>query len=418
MEKTNQYTLFELNEYIRRIIALNFSEALWISCEIAQVNESRGHVYLSLVEKTETNLLGKTEDKIVAQSEAVIWARDHRKLKRKLGVLYNQILQPGLEILIAAQVDFHERFGLKLIVQDINPAFTIGKLELRKQETLSTLKKKGLLGKNKNTKLPPVLQRIAVISSERAAGYQDFQKQLQANSYGYEIEGILLNAAMQGDNVRAEVIHRLEEANSAESNFDCIVIIRGGGAKLDLLAFDDEALCTAIANCKIPVITGIGHDMDESIADQVSYVALKTPTAVAEWIIEQNLHFEMEVMECGRIIKVLAQNQLSEEFQQLERWTQGVELNVKNQLLNQNRILDYIEKELPLGAKRSLKHENQQLNQLETILQLLSPEEILKRGFSMTLKNGKPIKSAKDLKENDQIQSIFKDGSIISKVIK
>ncbi|MFT5164981.1 MAG: exodeoxyribonuclease VII large subunit [Saprospiraceae bacterium] len=419
MEKTDRYTLFELNEYIRRVMALNFSEALWISCELAQVSESRGHMYLSLVQKEEGDtVIGDGEGKIIAQSEAVIWATDHRRLKRKLGSQFTQILQAGLEVLISVQVDFHERYGLKLIIKDIDPAFTIGKLELRRQETLQHLKKKGLLEKNKQRNLPPVLQRIAVISSERAAGFQDFQKQLVDNPYGYFIDFILLNAAMQGDNVKSEVIQRLEEINQNESYFDCAVIIRGGGAKLDLVAFDDADLCTAIANCKIPVVTGIGHDIDETISDLVAFYSLKTPTAVAEWIIQGNLYFEMEVLENGRAIKMLSQRLISEQYLEVERISQVLKLSAKSQLQNQNRLLDYIEEELPRNSSKHLKNENKLLHHLETILDLLNPEKVLQRGFSMTLKDGKPVTNAKDLKPDDLIASVFADGRVKSKVIK
>jgi exodeoxyribonuclease VII large subunit len=419
VEQTDRYTLFELNEYIRRIIALNFSEVLWISCELAQVSESRGHMYLSLVEKEEgDSTLENPDGKIIAQSEAVIWATDHRRLKRKLGAQFTQILKSGLEVLISVQVDFHERYGLKLIIKDIDPAFTVGKLELRRQETLQDLKRRGLLEKNKQRNLPLVLQRIAVISSERAAGFQDFQKQLLDNPYGYFIDFIFLNAAMQGDNVKSEVIQRLTEINANEAGFDCAVIIRGGGARLDLIAFDDADLCTAIANCKIPVITGIGHDIDETISDLVAFHSLKTPTAVAEWLIQRNLYFEMELLDLGRSIKVLSQDLMSEQYLKVERISQLLQLNANGQLQNQHRLLEYIEDELPRNSLKRLKDENKQLNHLETILDLVTPEKILQRGFSMTLKNGKPVTNANDLKQDDLIESVFTKGSVKSKVIK
>jgi len=226
VDQPTRYTLFELNEYVRRIMALNFPDALWISGELAQVNESRGHYYLSLVQKEEPDSLF-AEDKILARSEAVIWAMDFRKLKRKLGVQFSQILKPGLEILIHAKVEFHERYGLKLRVIDIDPAFTVGKLEMKKQETLKQLRQNGLLDKNKELELPKVLQNIAVISSERAAGYQDFEQQLHGNPYGYKIDFKLFTAAMQGDLVRGEVINRLQMINDQSDFFDCVVIIRG-----------------------------------------------------------------------------------------------------------------------------------------------------------------------------------------------
>ncbi len=417
MDQPTRYTLFELNEYVRRIMALNFPDALWISCELAQVNESRGHYYLSLVQKEEPETLF-AEDKILAQSEAVIWAMDYRKLKRKLGSQFSQVLKPGLEILIHAKVEFHERYGLKLRVMDIDPAFTVGKLEMKKQETLKQLKQKGLLDKNKELELPKVLQNIAVISSERAAGYQDFHQQLIGNPYGYKIGFQLFTAAMQGDQVSREVVSRLKMINDQSDFFDCVVIIRGGGAKLDLHAFDDAELCTAIANCKVPVITGIGHDIDETIADLVAYQALKTPTAVAEWLVQQNLYFEMEVLEQGRSIKDLVQIILSENQFELESLSQALQLIAKGQIQNQDRLLNYIEEELPRNARSPIKNEDKSLEHLEAVLKLLNPEEVLKRGFSMTLKDGKPVKEASELKAEDVIESVFAKGKIKSRVIK
>ncbi|MFT5385671.1 MAG: exodeoxyribonuclease VII large subunit, partial [Saprospiraceae bacterium] len=220
------------------------------------------------------------------------------------------------------------------------------------------------------------------------------------------------------DNVKSEVIQRLEEINQNESYFDCAVIIRGGGAKLDLVAFDDADLCTAIANCKIPVVTGIGHDIDETISDLVAFYSLKTPTAVAEWIIQGNLYFEMEVLENGRAIKMLSQRLISEQYLEVERISQVLKLSAKSQLQNQNRLLDYIEEELPRNSSKHLKNENKLLHHLETILDLLNPEKVLQRGFSMTLKDGKPVTNAKDLKPDDLIASVFADGRVKSKVIK
>lgn len=399
-------------------MALNFPESLWISCELAQVSESRGHVYLSLVQKGLADELPGSPETILAQCEAVIWAKDHRRIKRQLGKTFQQILNPGLELLIQAKVEYHERYGLKLKVQDIDPAFTIGKLEMRRQATLKLLQENGLLGKNKQRLLPSVVQRIAVISSDRAAGFQDFKQQLNNNPYGYKIQFHLLSAAMQGDFVGKEVMKRLDQVNDQADYYDCAVIIRGGGARLDLVAFDDEALCTAIANCKLPVITGIGHEIDETLSDLVAYEALKTPTAVAEWIIQQNTFFEMNLVEYGQTIQALAQGLLTEKRFALERLQQEIQLNAKGRIQNQERLLSYIEEELPRNAALPLRNEHKVLEHFEALLKLLNPEEVLKRGFSMTMKGGKPITQSTDLNASDIIESVFADGRIKSKVIK
>ncbi len=417
--QNNRYTLFELNEHLRRVVALNFSDLIWITGELAQVSESRGHLFLSLIQKNTSEWPSEEEEEgnIIARSEAVIWSRAHRRLKRKLGAAFGKIMQSGFEVLLQVQVDFHERYGLKLLVQDIDPAFTVGKLEIRRQQTLQILQQQGLLDKNRQLQLPQVLQRIAVISSERAAGLQDFKDQLQNNPYAYHFEWTLFNAAMQGEAVHKEIPEQIEWINDQPGLFDCVVMIRGGGAKLDLLAFDDLDLCKAIANCKLPLITGIGHDIDQTIADLVAYENLKTPTAVAEWIVQHNLSFESEMIGYGTMIRQHAQQMIKEDLLELERLRQEFKINIQHQVKREDRMLEYIERELDRTTKFTLKNEMQKLSHLEALLRLLDPSEVLKRGFTMTLKDGKPVKQASDLEKADIIESVFKDRKITSKVV-
>ena len=186
------YSLFELNEFIRRIIALNLAEALWVQGEFAQVSESRGHYYINLIQKEDDN------NEIIAQASAILWAKDFRRLKREKGKTLNQLLQSGLQVLIKVRADFHERYGLKLIIEDIDPSYTLGQLELQRRAIIEKLHKEKLLHKNNQHPLPYVLQRIAVVSSSTAAGYQDFLKQLNNNPYGYTFNNKLFPAAVQG----------------------------------------------------------------------------------------------------------------------------------------------------------------------------------------------------------------------------
>jgi exodeoxyribonuclease VII large subunit len=398
-------------------MALNFTEAIWISCELAQVSVSRGHRYLSLIQKDEPDPILGDEGQIIAQSDAVIWAREYQILKRKLGTTVEQILQPGLEVLIKAKVEYHERYGFKLHIVEIDPAYTVGKLALQRQALIEKLQAKGLLERNKLLPIAPVLQRIAVISSLTAAGYQDFRQQLEQNAYGYHIGFTLFDAAMQGERVRLEVSRRIKEINRRSNEFDCVVLIRGGGAKLDLIAFDEEELCVALANCKLPLLTGIGHDIDETIADLLAHQSLKTPTAVAEWIIQYNLQFEVELLELARTIETLADNTLTNERFKLERITQQIPLNVKTVIHLQDRMLEYIAEELPKQGKRILSSAQKNLEHRQNILDLLNPAKILERGFSITMHNGKVAKAG-DLKEGHTMETILADGKVKSKVIK
>jgi len=226
------HTLFEFNEFIRRVIALNLPQALWIRSELADVKSSRGHFYLDLVQKKEDS------EEIIAQAQAVIWSKNYRSLQKKIGSDFETLLQPGMEILFLAKAEFHERYGLKLMVEDIDPAHTLGKLEMLRRETIRKLQSLNLLQKNGQVPLRPVLQRIAVLSSERAAGFQDFLKHLMGNAFGYQFNIQFFQVAVQGASVEKEVMAELESLALRAQEFDAVVIIRGGGARLDLAAFD------------------------------------------------------------------------------------------------------------------------------------------------------------------------------------
>ncbi len=407
----NKYTLYELNEHIRRVIALNLPDAMWISCEIAQISISKGHAFIHLVQKEEEG------ESIVAQSEAVIWAMDYRRLKRKFGTELNSLLQEGMEVMIQAKVDFNERYGFKLIILDLDPAYTIGKLALQRQKVIEVLKKEALFQKNALIPFPAVIQRIAVLSSEKAAGYQDYLDQINQNQFGYSFENRLFPTSMQGDKVESEMIAQLKQIELQKDNFDCVIIIRGGGARLDLAAFDGLKLSKAIANCPLPVITGIGHDIDETVVDLMAHTSLKTPTAVAEFIIQRNLNFEMQLSEHGMAIQQLIQQKLTNQEFTLNHLENQFKFSTNLLLKGQLRMLDFVAEKIPALLKVKLKTEKNSILNFERICQLLSPENTLKRGFSLSLMDGKVISSTKKLKEGDLMETVFSDGKIKSKIL-
>ena len=256
------YSLFEVNQYIKRVLALNFEEPIWVECEINQVSNSRGNLYLDLIEKSEDN------DQIVAKSAATLWYRQFLFIKKKLDKLTDSILSEGVKVKLKVNIEFSERYGMSLNIIDIDPAFTFGQFELNRQKVIEQLRSKGLLDRNGQHKLPTVIKRVAVISSETAAGYQDFVNQILENAYDYHFDIDLFPAAMQGQKTEREVVDALRSAQ--EGNYDIIAIIRGGGSKLDLAAFDNYNIAFEIANCDIPVFTGIGHDIDQTVCDIVS----------------------------------------------------------------------------------------------------------------------------------------------------
>lgn len=405
-------SLFELQTFLRQVVALNFPEALWVRCELAQVSQSRGHVYLDLVEK------GEKENEPAAQASAVIWQSALRRLQVKLGASnLNPLLQTGTELLLRVKVVFHERYGLKLTVEDIDPSYTLGKLEQRRRQLYEQIRQQGLLGKNRQVPLPPVLQRIAVISSESAAGYQDFQQHLIKNSYSYGFKLQLFSAAVQGNQVETEVLKQLRTIQHQMNRFDAIVLIRGGGAKLDLAGFDSVPLCEKIAHFPLPVLTGIGHEVDETLVDLVVHTALKTPTAVADFLLQHNLQFEGRLLELSQYLRYVAAESLHAAELELNITVQTLQTSPKLLLTRQQDRLQRINAELPLLSKYQLREQRQKLEQLEQICQLLSIKSTIQRGFVLVNRDGKPLDSTAQLAEGVILELQFKDGTIKSRVI-
>ncbi len=406
--KSNCYSLFDLNEYIRQVLALNFAAPVWVQAEVMQAKFSRGHCYLDLIQK------GENEGDVLAQAQGVIWARQFFSLQSKLGPSLESLLQPGTEVQLLVEVSFHERYGLKLNVLDMDESYTLGRLELQRRKTIEKLHKAGLLERNKMLPVPPVIQRIAVISSAEAAGYKDFINQLVHNAYGYSFETVLFPSAMQGAKVVGELTRQLEKIKPGK--FDVVVVIRGGGAKLDLSAFDVYELCETVANFHLPVLTGIGHEVDETVLDMVAARSLKTPTAVAEYLILHNARFEAELLEAGRNIHLLATELIHGNQKRVENTGQLLHAEYRRAVQNQELMLQFIEKELPVAVKNLFNSSHQKMDALEARLTLLDPVSVLKRGFAMVQKNGKLVSSAVQLKTGDEMETVFADGKVKSTV--
>ena len=402
------YSLQELNEHLKRVVALNVQDALWVRCEIAQLNESRGHYFMELVEKEET---------ITAKASAILWMRSYNKLLREYGRGVQKVLNEGMEVMLKLKIEFHEVYGMQYYIEDIDTSFTLGKLALRKQEILEVFEKEGLLGKNTEVSLPFVLQKIAIISSENAAGYQDYLKQLEENVFGYKIDNQMFAAAMQGINVEEEILFQLKRIKRQKNKFDAVVIIRGGGAKLDLMAFDNEKISKVVANFPLPVLTGIGHDIDESILDRVAHTTLKTPTAVADFIINHNLFFENRLMKIGSELGLLAQEKIQEQIYIIQNFQQNLHWKSENLLKDTLQKISLIENEVMRTSQSYFQNEEKKISNLESIFEVLDPEKTLKRGFSLTSVDGKIIKSIKDLdgRRGIEITTQLSDGILKSK---
>lgn len=404
------FSLFQLQEHLRRVVALNFSSAVWLDAEIAAYQVSKGHHFLSLVEKAE-------EGTILAQADAVIWEGTFLQLKKQMGKTITYLLRVGLAVRLKARMDFHERFGLKLIVEAIDVNYTIGKLALQREATVQKLRQEQRLEKNRALLLPPVLQRIAVLSSDGAAGWQDFLSHLTSNVYDYQYQIKLFSVAVQGEKVSEEIRRQLLNIRSRLRHFDVVVIIRGGGAKLDLAAFDDLELCRAIADFPLPIFTGIGHETDETVSDLVAYQRLKTPTAVADFLVQHNYNFELNLVQHFSYIAQVLQRKLHEERLQVERLAQQLNFNVRQKMQQQHYTLQQIAQALPRLLKQTIQRQKQQLQHVEQMYELLSVEATLKRGFALVTQGPVPIATAQSVDKNQVLEIMFQDGIIQTQVL-
>lgn len=399
------YSLYELNEYIKRVMALNFQEAIWVRCEVSQASHSRGSVYLNIVE------LEEGTENIKAQASAVIWPRSYIFLQNKLKELLPYMLEAGSEVLIKVKIDFHERYGLKLVVEDIDPTYTLGQAEMARQKIIERLKKERLLELNDNRSMSPVLQSIAVISSETAAGYADFMAQLENNNYGYEIHTELFQVAVQGRNVESDVVDAFRQIQTNGKHYDAVTIIRGGGSKLDLAGFDNYNIGHSIAMCRLPVIIGIGHEIDTTVTDLVAQISLKTPTAVAGYIIDRNMQYETDILGLGYEIQDNCLTTVREYTAQIEHIEYMIKQSASEKVYTAKFALEHVLDSMKISAKNIIQRNQLYLDNTESLIGIVDPIKTLKRGFSIIKQDGKAIGSVKDIDTKKEIEIVMKDGS-------
>lgn len=427
------YSLYELNEEIKEAIAAHFSQPIWIRAEISEIREnSNGHCYLELVEKDEKS------DRIIAKNKATIWSFTYRMLKPYFETSTGQTLHEGLRILISCTVEYHELYGLSLNISDIDPTYTLGELALRRQQILQQLQADGIADMNKELTFPEIPQRIAIISSGTAAGYGDFLDQLHHNEDGFIFYTHLFQSIMQGDKTEQSLIHALDRVYENIHLFDVVVIIRGGGASADLSCFDRYLLAVHCAQFPLPILTGIGHQRDSTILDTVAFNSLKTPTAVAEYLIDtmQDAYGLLSgitdrLTEQTRSLLEHKENLLKAHTQQIPQLLSGrtesqkfalekhsIQLKQFTQvaLKNKQYALDQYQHPLKHNAIRMIQEAQQIIEQKSLQLQYTNPLSLLKKGYTLTYKNGKRVTSSKDLQPGDHITSVFADGTTSSTV--
>ena len=433
--ESTSLSLSQLLGQVEQTLKREFSAPVWIVAEILELNVNRtGHCYMELIEKSQNN------DTILAKARATIWASKFGMLKPFFETSAGMPLKSGIKILCRASVGYHKVYGFSINITDIDPAYTLGDLALKKQELIKRLRNEGVMEMNKEIPFPTVPQHIAVISSETAAGYGDFIDSIKENSQRYHIHTRLFPAAMQGDDAPASIMRAMDAVHSSEESFDCMVIIRGGGSRADLECFNNYDLAYYITQFPIPVITGIGHERDESVADLVASFGLKTPTAVAEFLVEKILSFEfnlsayrdrlsslvartvnLEQMRLGRLagdLTHLSGGYLLRQRDRCERLADKLTHLSLGFVKRQQERLERSEERVNRGTRARLAREKEGLDYMEKKKELVNPLNVLKRGYSMTLHRGKVISGIEDIESDDMLETRLYNGTVLSKVEK
>ena len=423
----NHLSLYELNSLVRDVISMSLPDSYWVEAELSEAREGYGgHCYMELIEKDERS------NTPIAKAHTSCWRNRWMLLKPQFERVTGQRIHAGMKVLLKVHAQFHENYGFSWIVDDIDPTYTMGDMARKRREIIQTLKEEGVFDLQKELKLPMFCQRIAVISSATAAGYGDFCNQLADNGYGLQFTTALFAATMQGEGVEQSVISALNRINEEWENWDCVVIIRGGGATSDLSGFDTLALAENVANFPLPIITGIGHERDESVLDMISFQRVKTPTAAAAFLVDHLTEVYARIEDAQEAIVNYVKRRLQVERMKFERLSTQIptlfslvkvrQSNRLDQLLNRLKVkaeripadglhrLEMLEARLKEPVARKLERELHRIDMLSQRAIAQDPERLLSRGYSITLKDGKSIKDASQLKAGDEIETRFAKG--------
>ena len=405
----NYKSLYELNNYISRQIRSFLPSSIWVTAEISSVTRNAsGHCYIELVEKSETN------DNIIARQRATIWASKYVDIHRRFVEVAQSELKAGISILFCCDVQFHELYGMSLNIIDIDPIFTVGDIQRRKQEIIKRLTEEGLLKLNSLLPLPMAPKNIAVISSNTAAGYGDFVHQLFDNNYGFDYNVTLFRSVMQGDKTEDDLMGALSDIAARADDFDMVVIIRGGGSTTDLQAFDSEKIARQIAHFPLPVIVGIGHLRDNTILDMVAARSVKTPTAAAEFIINLSVLALNNLASLENRFCTATRNRLQDEIISIDSISRNIISFTDRYLIKHEAVISEFQALLPRVASSFFINANNKLNILETKVNLLNPINLLSKGYTITIQGEKIITSVKQIDYNIPMKSIFFDGEVLS----
>ena len=429
--ETKGISLHEFNNRIKRLLNDRSVQNCWIIADLSDVAIRGGHCYLELVEK---NAAGAT----IAKVRGIIWAGRVQHLRSKFLAVTGQDLKSGLKVMVEASVNYHEQYGLSVIITDIDPSYTMGDMERLRREILARLQREGVLEMNRQLSVPPMPQRIAVVSAAGAAGYGDFINQLHGNSYGLQFYTCLFQATMQGTNTSPSIIAALDRIASHIDLFDCVVIIRGGGATSDLNSFDDYNLAANVAQFPLPVVVGIGHERDVTVLDYVAAIRVKTPTAAAEWLISRGVEALSRLDRLTSAICDTVRQYLNAAAQQLSYYTGNIPFLASSRIENNRMRLSHLLQMIPtatggriaaaderlraLGAAvkqaqaQALAKEGLKLKALADKIEILSPQNTLRRGYSITMVNGHAVSDVAELKAADTVTTRLASGTFSATV--
>ncbi|MBQ3910216.1 MAG: exodeoxyribonuclease VII large subunit [Muribaculaceae bacterium] len=424
-------SLLEYNNRIKGLLYDPTVQSCWVTAETSDLRVSRGHCYLELLQKNDAGVT-------IARLGAVIWASTFAQLNYHFQQVTGKSLASNMKVMVKLSANFHEQYGLKAIINDINAEFTLGDMERIRREIIAKLTAEGIIDMNRQLDWGPAPQRIAVISARGAAGYGDFLNQLHNNDHGLKFYTCLFEAVMQGANCVPSVIAALDRIAAVEDMFDCVVIIRGGGSTSDLNSFDNYDLGANIAQFPLPIITGIGHDRDVTIPDMVSKLHVKTPTAAASFLVqcgkaqldrlsqlteaiavisrEAIAHSREQLAYYGNFIPLTAQKLVETSRLKLKNLAQALPLVLNSRLDNERVGLHHKREAMKQAVTSRIDREKLRLEALGDKLTLLSPQNTLNRGYSLTTVNGHVITSATAVAPGDRIVTALKDGSITSTV--
>ena len=407
----NSTSLSELTNKIQSVIRQNFTDAIWVRAEISELRENGGHCYLELIEKDSET------DNILAKTRATCWANVYRMLKPYFESNTGETLRAGLNVLVAVTVEFNGVYGFSLNIRDIDPTYTIGELAARRMQIIQKLREEGIDDMNKQLPFPTLPQRIAIISSETAAGYGDFCNQLNSDTSHFAFYPRLFPAIMQGNMAETSIIGALEKIYKHVELFDVVVIIRGGGATTDLSCFDSYNLAINCAQFPLPIIAGIGHQRDVSILDMVAHTSVKTPTAAAEYLISALEKAEEEIDELASELCNITSNIIQKEHKSLELYMLKIKQASRTGFLKeQNRLSNYLF-QLKSMYRNRIHRETNKLALIATRIETQSPKYLYERGYTITTVHGKRITSALQVKTGDKVTTHLADGHFDSEVV-